>query len=117
VSISQQAIVEVIYLREILRGFNCAQTEPIVIFEHNQSCIAMSENQVHHKHSRHIDVQKYSVRDLVDDKAFKLIHCKTYKMVVDDLTKSLSYPSSCQDWGEPVALNRAGRRGSVCLGG
>ena len=37
---------KVIY-SEILRGFNCAQDEPTVIFEDNQACIAMSENQVH----------------------------------------------------------------------
>jgi hypothetical protein len=84
---------EVIYLREILRGFNCAQDEPTVIFEDNQACIAMSENQVHRERSRHIDVRKYFVRDLVDDKVLKLIHCKTNEMVADALTKSLPYPS------------------------
>jgi hypothetical protein len=86
---------EVIYLREILRGFSCAQDEPTVIFEDNQACIAMSENQVHRDRSRHIDVRKYFVRDLVDDKlkVLKLIHCKTNEMVADALTKSLPYPS------------------------
>ena len=42
---------EAVYLREILRGFNCAQIEPTIIYEDNQACIAMSENQVHREHS------------------------------------------------------------------
>ena len=49
----------------------------------------MSENQVHRERS----VRKYFVRDLVDDKVLKLIHCKTNEMVADALTKSLPYPS------------------------
>ena len=53
----------------------------------------MSENQVHRERSRHIDVRKYFVRDLVDDKVLKLIHRKTNEMVADALTKSLPYPS------------------------
>ena len=52
---------EVIYLREILRGFNCAQDEPTVIFEDNRACIVMSENQVHRERSRHIDVPSESI--------------------------------------------------------
>lgn len=91
---------EVVYLREILRGFNCEQTEPTIIFEDNQACIAMSENQVHRERSRHIDVRKYFVRDLVEEKVLKLAHCKTDEMVADALTKSLAYPSFSKHRGK-----------------
>ena len=104
---------EVIYLREILRGFNCAQDEPTVIFEDNQACIAMSENQVHRERSGHTNarpgVRKYFVRDLVDDKVLQLIYCKMNQMVADALTKSLPYSS--------FSIHRGKMTGTVQMNG
>ena len=84
---------EVLYLREILRGFNCEQMKPTIIYEDNQACMDMSENQVHRERSEHIVVHKYFVRDLVEAKLLKLVPCNTKEMVVDALTMSLAYPS------------------------
>ena len=84
---------EVIYLREILKGFGAAQTDSTRLYEDNQACIAMSENTVHRERSRHIDVRKYFVRELVEEKVLKLIPCGTKDMTADALTKSLAYPS------------------------
>ena len=97
---------EVLYLREILRGFNCKQLQPTIIYEDNQACIAMSENQVHRERSKHIDVRKYFVRDLVEAKLLKLVPCNTKEMVVDALTMSLAYPSF-----EMHRINSDGRLG------
>jgi hypothetical protein len=58
---------EVVYLREILKGFGAEQDNCTRVFEDNQACIAMSENTVHRERSRHIDVRKYHVRELEED--------------------------------------------------
>jgi len=84
---------EVVYLCEILKGFAAEQDCCTRIFEDNQACIAMSENTVHRERSRHIDVRKYYVRELVEDKLIKLIPCGTKEMKADALTKSLMYPA------------------------
>ena len=84
---------EVVYLREILKGFGAEQENCTRVFEDNQACIAMSENTVHRERSRHIDVRKYYVRELVEDKLIKLMPCGTKEMTADALTKSLPYPS------------------------
>ena len=84
---------EVVYLREILQGFGAEQENCTRVFEDNQACIAMSENTVHRERSRHIDVRKYYVRELVEDKLIKLMPCGTKEMTADALTKSLPYPS------------------------
>ena len=90
---ASQCRQEVIYLREILKGFGDAQPDSTRLYEDNQACIAMSENTVHQERSRHIDVRKYFVRELVEEKVLKLIPCGTKDMTADALTKSLAYPS------------------------
>ena len=41
---ARQAGQEVVYLRELLKGFHHPQKEPTGMWEHNASCIMMSEN-------------------------------------------------------------------------
>ena len=52
----------------------------------------MSENPVRRKYSRHIDIRRYFVRDLVAQNVLKLIPLRTSLMVADGLTKSLPAP-------------------------
>ena len=108
---------EVMYLREILLGFNCEQVKPTIVYEDNRTCIAMSENQVHRERSKHIDVRKYFVRDLVEAKVLKLIPCGTKKMVADALTKSLAYPSFEMNRAEMLGEKFASTRVLVRSGG
>ena len=48
------------------------------VYEDNLACIAMSENAVRRKYSRHIDIRRYSVRELVADGAPKLVPLRTH---------------------------------------
>ena len=52
----------------------------------------MSENPVRRKLSRHIDIRRYFVRELVKSGFVKLIPLRTHKMV-DALTISLPSPA------------------------
>ena len=49
----------------------------------------MSENPVRGKLSRHIDITKYYVRELVLPAFLKFVPLRTHKMVADALTKRL----------------------------
>ena len=53
----------------------------------------MSENTVYRERSRHIDVRKYYVRELVKDKLIKLMQCGKKEMTAAAMTKSLPYPA------------------------
>jgi hypothetical protein len=108
---------EVVYLREILLGFKCEQVLPTIVYEDNRACIAMSENQVHRERSKHIDVRKYFVRDLVEAKVLKLVPCNTKEMVADALTKSLTYPSFKMYGAEMLGEKFASARVLVRSGG
>ena len=48
----------------------------------------MSDNPVRRKFSRHIDICKYFVRELLLNGFLKLVPLRTHKMVADALTKA-----------------------------
>jgi hypothetical protein len=64
---------EVIYLREILSNFGFTPIGPTRIYEDNLARVAMSENPVRRKYSRHIDIRRYFVRDLVAQQVIKFV--------------------------------------------
>jgi hypothetical protein len=90
---ASQAGQEVVYLRELLKGFGHPQKKPTEIWEDNASCIMMSENPTNRDRSRHVDVKVHYLRDLVRDGHVKLIKCAGTQNVSDALTKSLARPA------------------------
>jgi len=71
--------------RETLRDFRYPQSTATDIFEYCLACIAMSENPLRQKFSRHIDTRRFFVRELVKAGIVKLISLRTHtgKMVAD----------------------------------
>ena len=65
------------------------------LYEDNLACVAMSENPVRRKFSRHVDIRQYYVCQLVLNGFLKLVPLHTHKMVADALTKSLPSPACC----------------------
>ena len=62
---ASQAGQEALYLRETLKDFGYQQQNATKIYEDNLACVAMSENSVRRNFSRHIDIRRYFVRELV----------------------------------------------------
>ena len=63
--------------------------EPTVIFEDNQSAIAMTRNPRFHGRSKHVGIKYHFVRDKVTEGAIKVKYCPTTEMIADVLTKGL----------------------------
>jgi len=84
---------EAIYLRETLTDFGFAPNQATLLYEDKLASGAMSENPVRRKFSRHIDIRKYYVRELVLNGFLKLVPLRTHKMEADALTKSLPTPA------------------------
>jgi len=60
-----------------------SRTKDTLLYADNLASIAMSENPVHHKFPRHIDIRKYFVHELVLAGVLKLVPLRTHKMVAD----------------------------------
>jgi hypothetical protein len=83
------ATQDAIYLREFLASLHFVQDGPTIIYEDNQGAIALSENPVHHKRVKHIDIRHHFVRERVESGDVKLIYIETNKQIADILTKPL----------------------------
>jgi len=92
-SAASQAGQEAIYLLEASTDFGFSQTKATLLYEDNLACVAMSKNLVRRKFSRHTDVCKYYVHELVLAGFLKLVPLRTHKMVAHTLTKSLLSPA------------------------
>ena len=63
-----------------------------MLYEDNQSCIALAKNPIHHARTKHIDIQHHFVREKVESKEVELAYMSTDDMVADALTKPLARP-------------------------
>lgn len=84
------AVQEAMFLRCLLASLGFAQSDPTVIFEDNQGCIALSENPVLHQRTKHIDIRHHYVRECVASGDVVLQYVSTDRQVADLLTKALS---------------------------
>eukprot|EP00961_Rhodomonas_salina_P029803 401541-Rhodomonas_salina.1 len=82
----------------MLRGFGYEQTALTIVWEDNAECIQIANNPVNRKFTRHIDVRRYFVRDLVLDAVLTLVKCAGTLNVAEALTKSLPSPSFLLHW-------------------
>jgi hypothetical protein len=80
---------ETVYLRRLLSGLGYAQEMPTIIMEDNQGCIALSENPVHHRRTKHIDIKFHYIRELIARGEIQLEYIPTEKQLADLLTKPL----------------------------
>jgi hypothetical protein len=78
-----------VYIRQLLMDLGLKQDEPTVNMEDNQACIAMSNNQIIQKRTKHIDVRYHFVREKVESKEVELVYFFTQHQLADILTKPL----------------------------
>ena len=83
-------VQEAIYLRRLLNDLGYKQDQATVIYEDNQGCIALSENPVLHKRTKHIDIRYHFTRERVESGEIALRYVATEHQLADLLTKALS---------------------------
>eukprot|EP00873_Tetraselmis_striata_P044115 jgi/Tetstr1/464379/TSEL_009173.t2 len=71
------AVCEALFLRELLRELCCAQSEATVIFEDNQSCIALTRNPMTHGRSKHIAIKYHFTLEKVLSGEVAIEYCPT----------------------------------------
>jgi len=84
-----EACREAIHLRRLLRELGEEPAEPTVIFEDNQSCIALAMAERRKHRTRHMGTRHRFIHDLVKDGTVKLEWKEGTNMAADTLTKPL----------------------------
>ena len=80
---------EALWLRQLTTELGSATTEPLTIYENNQSTISMTKNPQFHGRSKHVAIKYHFVCENVSDGTVRIEYCPTNDMVADILTKGL----------------------------
>jgi hypothetical protein len=88
---------EAVWLRSLIGELRQnLELEPTLIYEDNQSCIALAKNPIFHARSKHIDIRHHFIHDRVESKEIELKYMSTNEMIADALTKALPHPRFVQ---------------------
>jgi hypothetical protein len=83
------AAAECIWLRQLLTELQCAVTKATVAYCDNVSAVYMSANPVHHKRTKHIELDIHFVRERVQLGDLRVLHVPTGEQYADIMTKGL----------------------------
>lgn len=81
--------MEVIWIRRLLEELGENLEQPTVVYEDNQSCLKLIENEKFSNRSKHIDTRKFFVKSHVNEKTVQCVYCPTEQMLADMMTKPL----------------------------
>ena len=81
---------ELVWLKAVFNQITLLHDYKVnLLFSDNMSAIALFKNPEHHARTKHIDIQYHFVRELIDNKVFKLLYVDTKNQLADALTKAL----------------------------
>ena len=84
------AAEEATWLLRLINNLGVEYDQALPLYDNNNGCVAIANNPVHHKRSKHIGLPHHSIREKVEDKTIDLRHILTDKNIADLLTKGLS---------------------------
>ena len=64
--------LNIVWIKQLLKGMNEEITEPMVIYCDNTSAISLSKNPVMHSKTKHIPIKYYFLREQVVEQNIKL---------------------------------------------
>ena len=83
------ATMEVIWLKRLLEALGIGTNKPIVMMEDNQGAIALAQNPVMHRRTKHTAIKYHFVKEAVHEGIASPQYCHTKEMIADALTKPL----------------------------
>lgn len=83
------AVAECTWLRHLLGELDCPLAKATIVFCDNVSACYMSTNPVHHKRTKHIELDVHFVREKVAVGQCKVLHVPTTQQLADVMTKGL----------------------------
>ncbi|WVZ94071.1 hypothetical protein U9M48_040011 [Paspalum notatum var. saurae] len=83
------ATAECIWLRQLLTKLYCTVEKATVAYCDNVSAVYMSKNPVHHRRTKHIELDIHFVRERVAIGDLRVLHVPTGQQLADVMTKGL----------------------------
>ena len=89
------AAQEAVWLRQLTTELGSSPETATIIFEDNQSAIAMTRNPQFHGRAKHIAIKYHFIREQVSKGTIELKYCPSNQMLADMFTKGLSREQFC----------------------
>lgn len=87
-----QVSCEVVWILNLLNSVDVKVQEPVTVYEDNQPCISVTEEPRKHKRMKHVEIQNFFVRELVQNGRIQLKYLPTEDQLADVMTKGLAAP-------------------------
>jgi hypothetical protein len=84
---------EVVYLRQLMGFLREPVDGPVEMREDNQGTIDLSNNPVHHKRTKHVDVEYHFIRRAQEEGFVKVVKVRTEDNRADIMTKATTAPT------------------------
>ena len=81
---------QAVWMRRVLKDLSQNHQESTTIFCDNNSAIALANNHVYHKRTKHIDIRFHFIRGLVNNKEICLEFWRSEDQLADIFTKPLA---------------------------
>ncbi|XP_051197276.1 uncharacterized mitochondrial protein AtMg00810-like [Lolium perenne] len=83
------AVAESVWLRQLLGELRCPISKATLVYCDNISAVYMSVNPVHHRRTKHVELDIHFVRERVALGEFRVLHVPTRQQLADVMTKGL----------------------------
>jgi hypothetical protein len=84
------AVAETCWLRQLLSELHCTITKATVAYCDNISAVYMASNPIHHRRTKHVELDIHFVREKVAAGEVRVLHDPTAQQFADVLTKGLA---------------------------
>ena len=91
-----EATKETLWAKKILFDLGFFDFTPIRLYEDNQGCLAIANNQRGmSSRTKHVETRYFSVRQHVDDNTIEVVYIETTNMLADIMTKAAGATVFC----------------------
>nr|CAN75946.1 hypothetical protein VITISV_012979 [Vitis vinifera] len=83
-------LCEALWLRLLLQDLGYLSKQPIQLFCDNKAACDIAHNQVQHDRTKHVEVDRFFIKEKLDDKIVELPKIRSENQLADILTKAVS---------------------------
>jgi hypothetical protein len=80
---------EMLWVRNLLSELNALRKGPMRMWCDNKSAISIANNPIQHDRTKHVEIDRFFIKEKLDDGILELIHVNSGGQIVDCLTKGL----------------------------
>ncbi|KAK2988057.1 hypothetical protein RJ640_001998 [Escallonia rubra] len=83
-------VCEALWLRLLLQDLGCVSKQPIKLYCNNKAACDIAHNPVQHDRTKHVEIDRFFIKEKLDEKIVELPHIRSEDQLADILTKAVS---------------------------